>query len=142
MSVYKIGLSFSNNDDEDDDVPYLVHTVSCYDTDLCEEMIRSMLHNFRYREAKTARTEFFMCPIETIVRLVNHIMQMVNDMADMVEESKNRLYVVNATGTTEQVHPYVPLTRTDNVALEFKKLHTFFKKHKDVGVDELMDLFN
>ena len=74
-----------------------------------------------------------MCPIETIVRLVNHITQMVNDTADMVEESKNRLYVVDATGTTEPVHLCVPLTRTDNVALEFKKTTYIFEKHKDGG---------
>ena len=96
MSVYKIGLSFGNNDDEDDDVPDLVHTVSCYDTDLCKEMIHTMLHNFRYREMKTAQTEFFMCPIKTIVRIVNHIAQVVNDTTDMAKEATNRLYIVDA----------------------------------------------
>ena len=159
MNIYKIGLSFNAKKRRsdfnashalNDDVIDLVHTVSCYDTDLCEKMIHSQLNDYRYREAKTAGTEFFMCPIETIIRVVDHIARMSNEANAMVEEMTNGLYIVDASGTTEPEPSHLPIlladtgavvseTRTDNVEPEFKKLHAFFEKHRDVDVDELMD---
>ena len=157
MNVYKIGMSYNAKKRKcdfnashvlNDDVFDLVHTVSCYDTDLCEKLIHSQLNDYRYKEARVGGTEFVMCPIDTIIRVVDHIARMVNESNAMIEETTNGLFTIEPS-ETETEHSQSPLLlaeteavvsekRTDNIDPEFQNLHLFLEKHRDVGIDELL----